>query len=145
MDIPENALVVVADGEKCLLLTNAGDKKFPHLKVMRHLEIENPPTREQGTDKPGRYDDAGIGKSAVQDTDWHALEKERFAEDLSDLLRERALKDQFRSLIVVADPGTLGVLRQGYHKEVSERIIAEIDKDLTNHPLDKIEKVLAAS
>jgi protein required for attachment to host cells len=36
-------------------------------------------------------------------------------------------------------------LRKHYHKEVSGRLIGELDKDLTGHPVDQIEKILAAA
>ena len=37
---------------------------------------------------------------------------------------------------------TLGDLRKAFHKEVTSRIVAEVDKTLTGHPPGKIEKVL---
>ncbi len=36
----------------------------------------------------------------------------------------------------------LGALRKELHKEVQDRVVAELDKDLTNHPLDKVEEML---
>jgi hypothetical protein len=52
--IPHDALVFVGDGRKALFLRNAGDEKFPNLKTERVFAEENPPTHEQGTDRPGR-------------------------------------------------------------------------------------------
>ena len=69
--------VIVADGEKALFLRNKGDNKFPNLEVVQEMEQENPATREQGTDKPGRQSNEGP-RSAVEETDWHRLGKERF-------------------------------------------------------------------
>lgn len=143
MHIPHAAWIVVADGEKYLLLRNRGDGDLIDLRVIGRDEIANPPTRAQGSDKPGRFDDAGPGKSAVQDTDWHALEKERFAEDLGEKLRHWALEGRFDDLVVVCDPGTLGVLRKTYHKAVRNRLAGEVDKDLAHHPLDAIERAIA--
>jgi hypothetical protein len=40
------------DGRKALFLRNAGDEKFPNLKTERVFAEENPPTHEQGTDRP---------------------------------------------------------------------------------------------
>ena len=58
--------VVVADGEKALFLKNEGDATYPDLNVVRKIEEENPPTREQGTDRPGRYSDGPtVHRSAV--------------------------------------------------------------------------------
>jgi protein required for attachment to host cells len=142
--IDSDAWVIVADGEKYLILCNDGDRARPDLRVMRHAVQENPPTAEQGTDRPGRLGDAAAGRSAVEETDWHRLEKERFAKDLAERLRLWALDNAFRSLVIVADPRTLGVLRPLLHKEVSARLTGEIAKDLTGVPVPEIEAALAA-
>ena len=45
---------------------NEGDEKFPNFKTERVFLDHNPPTHEQGTDKPGRsYSSVGHGRSAV--------------------------------------------------------------------------------
>ena len=80
-----DAWVVVADGEKALFLRNEGDATYPNLQVVRTIHEENPPSREQGTDKPGRFNDGhGVHRSAVDETDWHRIEKERFAADVAE-------------------------------------------------------------
>lgn len=145
MELAPETWVVIADGEKYLQAKNEGDKEHLDLRVMRQKEQDNPPTHQQGTDKPGRKDDAGIGSSAVEQTDWHQLEKERFTKDLAERLRKWALDDAYRHLLVIADPSTLGALRQEYHQEVKDRLVGEIDKDLTNHPLEDIEKIIRAA
>lgn len=145
MRVPHDAWVVVADGGKFLVLQNEGDAELFNLSVYRHVTQDNPPTHEQGTDRPGRFNDAGPGRSAVADTDWHTLAKERFAKDLAERLRKWALQKRFDKLVLVAAPGTLGQLRPELHEEVKRTLIGELDKDLTNHPVDAIEKALAAA
>jgi protein required for attachment to host cells len=81
----------------------------------------------------------------VQETDWHRLEKERFARDLADRLERWALAGRYEALVLVADPRTLGVLRPELHKAVQERLLAEVDKDLTGMPVGEIEAALAAA
>ena len=46
--------VIVCDGRKALILENAGDDKFINLRSKEVHEHADPPTREQGTDTPGR-------------------------------------------------------------------------------------------
>ena len=143
-DIPHDAWVLVADGEKALILRNEGDGAYPNLQVTRLIEQDNPATRDQGTDRPGRFSDGpSMHRSAVQETDWHRLAEERFARDLADRLYKAAHAGRFDRLILVAPPRTLGELRDALHKEVRARVIAEIDKDLTNHPVHEIEKIVA--
>ncbi|TPE46890.1 baeRF12 domain-containing protein [Amaricoccus solimangrovi] len=145
MRIQNGTWVLVADGEKYLLLRNHGDADLPDLRVIGHEELDNPPTREQGTDRPGRFDDPGPGRSAAEETDWKRLEKERFAKDLAEQLRLWALEGRFRALVLVADPRTLGVLRPLLHKEVESRLEAEINKDLARLPVPEIESALGAA
>ncbi|MFP3942837.1 MAG: host attachment protein [Alphaproteobacteria bacterium] len=145
MDIPHDTWIVVADGEKFLLLRNEGDEEYPNFQVITHHEVPNPPTREQGTGQPGRFDDAGVGKSAVEQTDWHWLGKERFAKDLAEKLHDWAYRKRFGKLIVVAAPKILGVLRPNYHEEVQRRLLGEVDKDLSNHTVRKMEQILKES
>ena len=52
LQIPHDAFVFVGDGRKALFLHNAGDEKFPNLKTERILVDDNPPTHEQGSDRP---------------------------------------------------------------------------------------------
>lgn len=137
--------VVVADGEKALFLRNEGDSEYPNLQVFREMTEENPPTREQGTDRPGRhYDGATVNKSGFEETDWHRLGKERFADDIAEKLYKMAHRGDFEKIILVAPPVVLGEMRKVLHKEVSDRVCGEVPKTLTNHPVSEIEKILQA-
>jgi protein required for attachment to host cells len=143
--IPHNAFVFVGDGRKALLLRNEGDADLLNLKTERVFTDQNPATHEQGTDRPGRaFSSVGAVRSSVSQTDWHQLEEHRFAAEVAAML-ERTVRDRgVETLIVVAPPRALAELRKAFHPEVKKRIIAEIDKDLTKHPIDQIEKHLAA-
>lgn len=139
--------VVVADGEKALFLRNQGDNEYPTLEVVREVKDDNPPTREQGTDRPGRHSD-GAGNphnSGYEETDWHQLEKDRFASGIADKLYKLAHRNAFEKLILVAPASVLGEMRKLMHKEVSDKITAEVAKTLTNHPIHEIEKLLKAA
>jgi protein required for attachment to host cells len=145
MHVPHETWVVVADGERYLLLENAGDAEILDLRVLQQVEMENPPTHEQGSDRPGRFRDAGQGRSAVQETDWHELAKERFASGLAEELRKWALDGKFDNLVLVADPRTLGRLRAELHVEVERALAGELAKDLTGHSIDAIEAALLSA
>ncbi|MCI5038284.1 MAG: host attachment family protein [Donghicola eburneus] len=141
--LKNGAWVLIADGEKALFLRNDLDAQDLDLNVVRIEEQENPSDREQSANRPGRMHDGGPGqKSAVDDTDWHELAKERFASDMADILYKQAHKGKFDEIVVVAPPQTLGELRKEMHQEVSDKVIAEIPKTLTNHPIDKIEELI---
>ncbi|MER9488300.1 host attachment family protein [Mesorhizobium sp. M0563] len=138
--------IVVADGEKALFLENRGDVQYPDLQVVHEMEQENPATREQGTDRPGRYSDGpSVHRSAVEDTDWHRLGKERFADEIADTLYKLAHRGTFKEIVLIAPPPVLGDMRRKLHKEVTDKITAEIPKTLTNHSIPDIESLLQAT
>lgn len=142
--LPANAWVVVADGEKALTLVNHGDEIDMNLDLERKDTEENPPAREWAANRPGRFNDGpSVQRSAVEDTDWHVLEKERFASDLADRLYKAAHAGKFDRLVIIASRVVLSQLRSEMHKEVADRVILEVPKVLTNHPVDEIEELLA--
>jgi protein required for attachment to host cells len=143
LHISRNALVLVGDGRKALFLRNRGTPREVELIVERELRQDNPPTREQGTDRPGRkYGIDGVSRSAVDETDWHDRAEERFAVEIADTLYEMEHAQQFDELVVVAPPKMLGDLRAAFHPEVAQCVVAEVAKDLTTHPIPELAKVL---
>jgi protein required for attachment to host cells len=142
--IPNAALVLVSDGRRALFLRNKGTPKAPELVLERGLESENPPTREHGTDRPGRKPGSdGVSKSAVGQTDFHDLAEERFAAAVADTLYQMEHAQQFDELVVVAPPKMLGDLRAKLHQEVAECVVAEVAKDLTTHSIPEISRLLS--
>lgn len=143
--VRHDSLVLVGDGQKALFLRNKGDAGRVQLVVEDILERDNPPTREQGTDRPGRsVASVGTARSAMEEADWHHLEKERFAEQLAQALYRSAHDNRFKELIVIAPPKVLGSLRKAFHSEVADRIVGEIPKEMTSHPIPEIERHIAA-
>ncbi|UWR21341.1 host attachment family protein [Sulfitobacter sp. S190] len=143
--LTQDTWVLIADGEKALFLVNRTDAANPHLDVIRTEEQDNPPNREQAANRPGRFNDGpSTHRSAVQDTDWHQLAKDRFAGDLADILYRRAHAQDFDRIVLVADPSTLGELRKELHQEVTDKVVGEVPKTLTNHPVEEIEKIVSA-
>ena len=138
--------IVVADGEKALFLENRGDTQYPDLQVVQEMEQANPATREQGSDRPGRYSDGpSVHRSAVEDTDWHRLGKERFADEIAERLYKLAHRGAFKEMVLIAPPQVLGEIRRKLHKEVAGKITGEIPKTLTNHTIVDIENLLQAA
>ncbi len=142
-ELKNGTWVLIADGEKALFLENITDSENPNLIVRREESQDNPPTREQGANRPGRvHESAGSSSHAYEDTDWHRLEKERFAVELADILYAKAHSGAFERIVIVAAPRILGELREKLHQEVTDKVVGEIDKTLTNHTLADIEKIL---
>lgn len=145
LKIPHDAFVFVGDGRKAIFLRNEGDEKFPNLKTEKVIEDDdNPPTHEQGTDKPGAFGKAmGSGRrSAVEPADWHDLNEHRFARTVAGAIEQVMRERKVPALVIVAPPRTLADLRNALHADVAARVIAEVNKDLTRHPVNEIEKHL---
>jgi len=157
MRIPNNGVVLVADGRKSLFFRNEGDADFPNLVVEDKTERRED-YLERTTDSPGRaFTAAGTprsggvlrpganNRSAYEEADPRQVAEDRFAAELAEMLRTRVLDGDFDALVVVAPAGTLDELRRHYHVEVVKRLVGEVTKDLTGMPVTEIEKVLQAS
>lgn len=136
--------VVAADGAKALMLENTGTAEAPQLRVVSKTGIDNPPTREQGTDQPGRMDGpAGAPRSAMEPTDFHRLAEQDFARDLAADLEARRAAGDLSRLVLVAPPQMLGSLRAAMARGLADAVIAELPKTLTGHPTPEIAKIVA--
>lgn len=143
--VSHNTLILVGDGQKALFLRNKGHAQKVRLVVEQVLERDNPPTREQGSDRPGRTNaSVGVARSAMEEADWHYIAEERFAGELADALYRHAHANLFEKLIIIAPPKVLGNIRKALHAEVIARVTAEIPKELTSHPVAEIERLVAA-
>ena len=137
--------VVVCDGAKALVLENIGDGKFLNLKTRAVHEHADAKTHELGTDAPGRsFNSVGHDRSAMEQTDWHTQQEERFLQKLAANLDAAVKAGQIKSLMIVAPPRALGVLRPAYSHDLRNVLRAEVDKDFVKMPVHEIEKHLAA-
>ncbi len=115
--VPQNAWVLIADGEKALYLVNKGDEMDMNLVVRDKDEQNNPKAQDWAANRPGRFNDgSSVQRSAVDDTDWHQLEKERFAKDIAEQLYHDVYKGRFKDLIIIASRPALAELRKESRK-----------------------------
>jgi protein required for attachment to host cells len=146
LSIRHKEWVVVCDGAKALVLENVGDAAMPDLKTREVYQQKGAATRDLGTDAPGRA--AGIdgkNRSAVGQTDWHQRDEQAFLEDLAKRLESRVSAGDVKSIVLVAPPRALGVLRNALSPALKGVVRAEIDKDLVAVPVYEIEKRLTAA
>jgi len=141
--IHKDEWVVVCDGKKALVLHNVGDAKFPNLKTLEVFEQKDLSTHEQGSGPPGRaFSPSGGGRSSVAQTDWHDQSEHAFLTQLAKHLDASISAGKVKSLIVVAPPRALGMLRPAYSHALKGAVRAEVDKDLVKMPVGEIEKHL---
>jgi protein required for attachment to host cells len=136
---------VVCDGKKALVLENIGNAKVLNLQTREIYEHPGAKTRELGTDAPGRsFASIGTARGAVEQTDWHAQEEQRFLHQLTERLDAAVIAGKAKSVVMVAPPRALGALRRSYSSHLRSAVRAEIDKDFIKLPVWEIEKHLAA-
>ena len=142
MLLPKGVWIVVADGEKAMVLENTGTPVAPRLSMIARDEAEPVAV---ASDRPGRMMDVGPGqRSALEQPDFARLTAENFASDLVAMLEHRLRRGKFAKLILVAPPQVLGALRDQMDDGLRGHVVAEIDKTLTNHPINKITDIVAA-
>ncbi len=139
MKLENGTWVLVLDGEKALILENVADGQDPNLEVVRKEENDATDRRAESTTGPRA---SGDTRKPTAD-DYHNTTEAGFAEDMATRLYKAAHRGRFDRLVIVAPPKALGTLRQKLHKEVASRIVAEIPKTLTGHPVDQIERIVA--
>ncbi|HTT47878.1 MAG TPA: host attachment protein [Pseudolabrys sp.] len=145
--IQHDEWVVVCDGAKALVLQNIGDAKFPNLKTVAVYQQDDLPTRELGADKPGRaFSTAGHGgRGTVEQTDWHDQSEQAFLTQLAHKLDAAVAGGKTKSIILVAPPRALGMIRPAYSHALRGAVRMELDKDLVKHPVGEIEKHLTGA
>ncbi|MDX3806423.1 MAG: host attachment family protein [Bosea sp. (in: a-proteobacteria)] len=144
--IPHDAWVIVCDARKAIFLRNEGSPTQPKLAVEQVKEASaNPLSVQQGTDRPGRIQNARAPTSATEETDWHDMAEKQFARDTAAALKLAHQSGHPKGLVLVAPPRILAVLRQHLNEPSRFRILAEVDKDLTKHPIHEIERLLSST
>ena len=114
-----NKLVIVADGSRAQLLSAKGRKLHSVIQ-----EIKNEDIGTHGTDslKESR---TGAGHFYNPNTSIKLLEKQSFAKNLTQEINQRMLNGNFDSIILVASPQMLGMLR----KQLNDTVV--IDRSLS--------------
>jgi protein required for attachment to host cells len=143
MPLPNNALVLVADGRKMLFFRNHGDENQIDLRTESHDEREDRKDRDLRTDAQGSKTSSwGGARDTTGETDFHQQEEDRWIEEAADELKTRALRNDFDALAIVAPPKALGHLRKKLHKEVEKRIVCTVNKEMSGRPIPDIEALI---
>ncbi|MET4699094.1 protein required for attachment to host cells [Constrictibacter sp. MBR-5] len=130
---PTITWILVADGQRARIVENGGPGKGLQPVTPEPLVNSDPPSRNLGTDRPGRVSESvGGARHAIEPrTDPHRDQKRRFAQELADRLDRAAGEGAYTRLILVAPPQMLGDLRDVLTERARALVAAEIDKDLT--------------
>jgi len=130
MNLPKGTTVAVADGAKLALFTNTGDEANLKLSPASHGGIDS--------DNQG----SGSRQNSSGNPDDSQANEDNFAAGIVDLLNKNVLANKIDGLVIIAAPRALGEMRKHYHKTLSAKLLGEISKDLTGHPIADIESAI---
>jgi protein required for attachment to host cells len=133
MKIPHNALVALANGEKFVVMRNAGQPFAPRLERVGDLDLEL-----TNFSAGVRHQDPAGQRNGSTDIDELA-----HGAAIAEWLNGKALEGDLGDVVIAADPKTLVQIRQHCHKDLERRIVGELAKDLVNSPVKTVERVLA--
>ncbi len=123
---------LIADASRAKLLERKEDGQILLLRSFDH-----PDSRAHDGDLTG-----DLGRTRQTGSAAYASEREersgrrhteyiRFANELGEALKLGAIQNVYQELVLVSSPNFLGVLRKHLHAKVEERLVATLNKDLT--------------
>jgi protein required for attachment to host cells len=132
MKVPHKALVALADGERFVMMRNVGQPFEPKLEKVGEIDLEL------------TNFSAGVrNQDPVQRGGSTEIDELAHGAAIAHWLNRKTLNGDGGPLVIAADPKTLGQIRQHCHKELQNRIVGEVAKDLINQPVESIERALA--
>lgn len=135
MNIPDGTHVAVVDGERFIWLRNKGDAAHPQLDLIGTPDLD-PTNRSQGKMRHSITTNQHGGND---------LDEAAHVAAAAEWLNHQVLTNKVENLIIVADKRSLGEIRRHYHGELEKRLLGEVGKALTNHPIEDIEQAIIAA
>ena len=133
--------ILAADGNQARLLKGVNflkdDPQSPEQEV---FQLETKRVQDIMADKPGRSRSSnGQGRSAMEySSDPVREEQQKFTAEIAGKIDTYAQQGAFDRLVLCAAPQTLGDLRSMLSSTSREKTTAEISKDFSNLPTDKL-------
>lgn len=128
----EKIWILVADSAHARILATTARTAMP-TEVTR---LEHPESRlkesELVSDQPGRSREPRAQGHAMKEASATAQEESVFAGEIVRTLDKARQEGRFNSLVLVASPHFLGVLRQKLNGPLEKSVIQSIDKNLVN-------------
>ena len=134
MKLAHKAHVALIDGENFTLFRNNGQSFEPRL-----VEVDKPELDPTNFSAGVRHQDSGRKPDSTN------LDELAHGAAAAKWLNAAAIAGNIDALLIIADPKTLGEMRQHYHVELKQRLVGEIDKTLTGQTTDKIEAAITAA
>lgn len=127
--IPNSALIVIADGVGARLFRNDGTPEKLMLRQERRLIPTDPP-------------DGGPSGSRPEEQTAKQTAEATFSKKLANVLHEPTLAGTYDAFVLVADPQSLGQIRDALDASVKAKLILTLNKELSGHSVKDIERQL---
>lgn len=140
MLLPHGTVFALVDGEKFELYRNSGTEAHPKLEPLEvpALSGTNFSSGADNHDKVSRFD-RGAPKDRLD-----KMEEAAHVIAVADWLNQEVLQHRIQSLVIMADPRSLGEMRKRYHKELGKILLCDVDATMTGAtPEAVIEKLRA--
>ena len=137
--------VLVCDGRKALFIRNTGPVGKPVFEVEQEMHEKGAShTADLGADEPGRMGSVFGPRSSMEGVDWHGAAEDAFVRRAVEAFTALCDAHDVREVVLVAPPRALAILRKAASKSLHDRVVGEIDKDLTKHPVHEIARIVSA-
>ncbi len=127
--------IVSANSNLCrIYLFEPHQKKITLLKELSHPENRQKSGDYFTSDKPGHYHSGANARGAYQP---HSDPKESsindFSREIAHELEHARTTNEYKKLILIAEPHMMGLLLEHCNKHVKELIVNEIHKDIVHY------------
>lgn len=133
--------IIAADESRARVLQVAGPQQFDEVEALVNPDGRKS-NRELTTDAHPRFRGTGGPGSDRQETSAVEHAVELFAKRVGDYLERARQEHRYDSLVLVAPPKFLGVLRKELDEEVEKLVTRELPKDLTGFNASELEAYL---
>lgn len=132
--------ILIVNGTQARVLEHAGPGKG--LTSVEGLNWSIPALQAQDIDADG-YGRGPTGGAMTSGNDPAKQREAEFVRSVAAVMHEKALADAYDRLVIAAAPIALGNLRKALSEHVRKRVVAELDKDLTNVPTPQLDRHLS--
>ncbi len=143
LTLRRDARILVCDGKSALFLKNNGPPGHEAFEVESSARQELPAhNSDMGSDRPGRTQNRSGPSSGVEAADWHAEQEKAFIMETLRGFTALCAQSPKAQIVFVAPPRALATIRKSADQGLLSRCVAQIDKDLTKHPVAEIQKIV---
>ena len=138
--------ILVADRSSARMLEYKPGRPLKNVRELDHPESRQH-NRDVLSDSPGRqFESARPGSHAMTGSQGpRQHEAEKFAIEVADVLHDARSRGEFDRLILVAEAGFLGLLRQKLDAPTAKLVVSTLDRNLTAESAREIESHLGES